>query len=710
MLDFERGRMILALPFCIKDVSQAIDLMGWIGQLGGCKSHDCLLVADAAVQWSECMHALALAREHFKSAELISTDEPLDGWPQAANAMFLKAAMHVATHQRQPFFVCEPDCIPLKSGWLDALEEAYGKCGRLFMGAFTRGTHPNYSEPVLAGCAVYPADAYQRLKDLFPCKRAWDVDTAPRVMPQAANTALIQHFFGQMDLPPTFAQSKTPQSTINTFTLEHLKPEAVVFHRNKDGTLLRLLKQKMFPEQSIPMEADVVSLRRAGDIVILLPLLREFSIQWGRPVRLVVHEDFVPLLESVSYVEPVAWAGDWESPLEAARIHKAGNAQVFGKGLKPDTMRGNFARLAWTALGQNWNRHLPLIFDRRDLEREKRLAEFAFRTDKPKILVKLHGHSSPFGEGPFIAEKLKAEFGDAELVWLDDIRADFVFDLVGLMDRASCLVTADTVTLWLAHASKCPMVQFVNNSDFGGSPPRGNCLLRVKYSETLRRWTEISSVIRSALCIQQNQEMVLVFSDFLPPDPDTRRRQDEAYKTWPLLQARLFSFRGPRTSKAMRDSRAMPFVRDAIEAAMAAGSEDIIVVTNNDIKVDERLRQSILASCARLGCWWAYRVEKPYGQTDQGADLFAFTRCWWNCHKRLFPDFLLGYWWWDDVMVRLMRWSGCDEQERLYYHEPHKGALDRLNTTGAAYNNSLANKWLAEHDEERIKPNVHIQP
>src|SRR5207247_7619113 len=130
----------------------------------------------------------------------------------------------------------------------------------------------------------------------------------------------------------------------------------------------------------------------------------------------------------------------------------------------------------------------------------------------------------------------------------------------------------------------------------------------------------------------------------------------------------------------------------------------IVIITNNDIIIGDGLREAIKKSCAAWGCFWSYRLDKPGGQTDQGADLFAFTRDWWRLHEHLFPDFLLGYWWWDDVMVRMMRWSGCQEQPRLYYHEPHTGVTARNGTPGAKYNERLAQAWLLEHDELREKP------
>jgi hypothetical protein len=61
------------------------------------------------------------------------------------------------------------------------------------------------------------------------------------------NTNLIQHFWGKPNLAPTFVHERTERSPENTFTLANLRKEAVLFHRNKDGTLIRLLQDKLFP-------------------------------------------------------------------------------------------------------------------------------------------------------------------------------------------------------------------------------------------------------------------------------------------------------------------------------------------------------------------------------------------------------------------------------------------------------------------------------
>lgn len=493
--------MILVLPFHTGDVFQAIDLLDWIKLLGKCPKHDCLLVADAAVQWSDCSRALDLARDCFKSAELICTDKPLLGWPQASNAMFLLAASHVYSTRGQPFFWMEPDCIPLKAGWLDAIEDGHKKCGKPFMGAFVHSQNPTLPKVSLAGCAVYPPDTFQRLQGVFPCKRAWDVDTASVVIPQAANTLLIQHFFGQIDLAPTFALHKTPYSPINTFTLENLHPNAVVFHRNKDGTLLRILHQKMFPEtQEFKGERPCfVQLGRFGDIILLLPAMLEWSRRIGQPPIVVTSEAHASVFEGVSYVEVEALKVHWWNDLYNALHHaqkKYGSQNVFMTQLHGG---GKFSRISQPSYSlEMWLRTglldcfytAPLVFDRRSSEREAQLARQLIHNGKPAVLINMAGITSPLPNAwkviQLLTEKLSSRF---DIVDISAVRAHRIFDLLGLMDRAAGMVTIDTATLHLAHGSSIPYVGLtqdtVNKDGSGKSVPRGNCVLEVPYSQAV---------------------------------------------------------------------------------------------------------------------------------------------------------------------------------------------------------------------------------
>jgi hypothetical protein len=98
----------------------------------------------------------------------------------------------------------------------------------------------------MSGVAVYPADAIDQIApyiQLSP-QLAFDVSAAMVVIREATHTKLIHHFYGEKDLAPTFVENRTAETTRNAFTLDQLPAECVVYHRNKDGTLMGLLRKK----------------------------------------------------------------------------------------------------------------------------------------------------------------------------------------------------------------------------------------------------------------------------------------------------------------------------------------------------------------------------------------------------------------------------------------------------------------------------------
>lgn len=234
------------------------DWLEWVAQLGGAKKHEALLVADCATQWSDCLSILDLAQAIFGRVELSATEGHTSGWPAGSNALFRHAAKEMG-RKGQPFLWIEPDAIPLKPGWLDQIGEAYATCGKPFWGRLYKSESLNTPSTMLSGIAVYPADTLKRVSNLLN-NRAWDLCISDYAVPLTADTDLIQWFWGQPKLAPTFVSHKAG-APINAFTLDHLKPEAVLFHRNKDGTLMQLLKRKMFPSN-------------AGPFTVVLPFYR----------------------------------------------------------------------------------------------------------------------------------------------------------------------------------------------------------------------------------------------------------------------------------------------------------------------------------------------------------------------------------------------------------------------------------------------------
>lgn len=233
--------MIVALAFHSGDVAAAHNLLLWIGQLGDAKAYHCALVADDGVSWIDASKALELARTAFASVELFTTGRHVVGWIEGSNSLWLKAAQ-VCSLYREPWLFIEPDTVPLSADWLLRIEREYINCLKPYMGTFISTSTPGIPNPYMEGIAVYPPSAFLELAPLVGIKLSWTNTTAIAVVPKAHNTLLIHHIWGENGNPPTFAEKNIPGT--NVFCLQQIRNGAVIFHRSKDGSLIRLLRSK----------------------------------------------------------------------------------------------------------------------------------------------------------------------------------------------------------------------------------------------------------------------------------------------------------------------------------------------------------------------------------------------------------------------------------------------------------------------------------
>lgn len=232
--------MLCVIPFFNGDVRLARNLLQWIAQLGGCKNHDCLLVSDFAVPWNSGKEMRDLAAPSFKSVRCVSNPQTVKGWIPGSVSLFW-VALNAA--QGTPFLWLEPDAVPVKPGWLDDLELEYLTGSKLFVGALVTHDNPNFPNPYLEGCAIYPKNALELMREYWKPDFSWTRTCAPVVVPNAYDSPLFHHLWGERDNPPTFGEKRITGT--NVFGLEDIKPSSVLFHRCKDGSLIRILRQKL---------------------------------------------------------------------------------------------------------------------------------------------------------------------------------------------------------------------------------------------------------------------------------------------------------------------------------------------------------------------------------------------------------------------------------------------------------------------------------
>lgn len=266
--------MICLLNFCHKDRDQALNLLKWIGTLGGCKGHDLILQSSITAAANGLVSELELAaNDLFDTITTRVTDiQDERGWPYSCNTAWVDAVMfmryrparpwlfakmenpagtpkwkeEVAEASKRltvPWFWMEPDCVPLTKDWLDRIEVAYRECSvRKSQPKYFLGGEVRQPEHRMSGVGVYPCAVAQftrGLPHLANNPAPWDQVLSQDFSSFVEYTPLIQNVWnktvGDPNSAPTFP---------DVASLSHLDPSAVLFHRCKDGSLIERLRER----------------------------------------------------------------------------------------------------------------------------------------------------------------------------------------------------------------------------------------------------------------------------------------------------------------------------------------------------------------------------------------------------------------------------------------------------------------------------------
>jgi hypothetical protein len=222
-----------------------------------------------------------------------------------------------------PFLWCEPDCVPVKSNWLDLIAAAYARGGKPFMGNIvdsfmnqnTRIRVPRH----MTGNAVYPEKAYLHAPKLMEARGTpWDVLAAEQILPRCHVTDLIQHEFRA----PEIGTLKELNAII--------KPNTALYHADKFGAIARLLgRGEEIPFSSVqPDGATGVTCNHGhgpGDFEVpsaQLPSIHDYSVAE-------ILEELANLCRIDTTRKKVARF------LVEQNIVVQGHLNVYGKGKKP---------------------------------------------------------------------------------------------------------------------------------------------------------------------------------------------------------------------------------------------------------------------------------------------------------------------------------------------------------------------------------------
>lgn len=231
---------------------------------------------------------------------------------------------------------------------------------------------------------------------------------------------------------------------------------------------------------TLPPQGSVFAqLGRAGDILNILPILDRIG---GGSI--LCRPEFAGIFERVSYAKMIPWTGHVDLVMLAAQKHRAIVTQCFGDAAPLNRKADNFAVEEWIKAGVPPREGFgTLNLDRRDESAETALVEKYIHGAKPVILVNAAGMSSPYPHRPMLEASLAKWKNQCQILDLSSIRAESICDLLGLYDRAMCLVTVDTATLHLAAASKVP-VCYIKPRGWVASPPKGQCVHEQYFEET----------------------------------------------------------------------------------------------------------------------------------------------------------------------------------------------------------------------------------
>lgn len=468
-----------------------------------------------------------------------------------------------------------------------------------------------------------------------------------------------------------------------------------------------------------------IQLGRYGDLLIVLRALKLIHDWTGRKPSIIVSQKYADILDGFTYVDPIIVNCDWYGGMPQAQTVARSMfgtdyavLQCHGLDWGVDTNETeNFMSSMWlrTGVPMRFYHDAKLVVDRRDIERENALLKHIVG-NKPVLLFNLTGISSPFRHIAQVKTVLGHFSSQFNLVNLNKVRGARLYDLLGLYERSIGLVTIDTSTLHLAHATDIPVIAFTVDGWTGSTPPT-NTIFRCQYSHALHRLGEFQRVIRGLLNKQTiTMKLFHAYCDYVPRDSETQRRMDLAKLSWKTQPWTEVPLRDGEMPRMFDDGiRKVPYIKDMLDMACNGKSgDDVIVLTNSDIhvrsdisrRIEEAMNNSDAAYCFRRD--FHHRITQPIedhmfvrGHDYAGSDLYVFKVKWWNEHKYEYPDMLNGTEAWDAVMrvlIEKTNWGKKVMMKDVIAHERHgstwEASANRYSLPSQKHNLRLAWEWF----------------
>lgn len=487
---------------------------------------------------------------------------------------------------------------------------------------------------------------------------------------------------------------------------------------------------------------------KLGDVLNLLPACK-IEHDAGNRVALMVSKEFAPVLDGVSYVDPVVFNDDWQQLEKAAKLaaseyRKVKVCQVAGPkeetnkaylaaGMKfGDSMTESFCKDQWRIAGHfpSFKDNHPLIFDRRDPKREAELLKSFHPVSSRQVVILFYGGglTSPYPYKDLLWEYLNARIHKRQCQFIDlgGVKAERFYDLLGVYELADILVSVDSAPLHLAQA--CPKLAVIALTQdkptlWHGSPWRNNRVMTIRYSD-IGRITEIPDRITDhfkrggRFMPVKASKGVHVYSLY---QLASRELHTIARRNWRRhvygavdwiscpIDPRTF---GRDTTTVFGQGRQFPFVKDVIRsAAQLCDMDDTIILTRAETCMRPKTVKTIKGPVCGARCivTAARRYVDDPGVPQYENDLFAFTKAWWVEHQDDYPDMVMGFDQdWGRILCELILKHGGERREDLCFRKPGP-AIPYQNDPYKNHNSMLAERWKEANGIDDSLPDVTEQ-
>lgn len=223
-------KLLIVIPTCKNDAARAEQLIDMTFHLNGRKAQGHCLLVFAPDLHAEMKAKLKLSASiAFESVEEHSVAEIITMTKhEQCMEMLNSAAQHIYSNFTWPWLWLEPDCVPLKKGWMDTIENAYHNQPRKFLGLKMASNGVTF----LMRCCVYPYDAFL----LFAQARELNVTLYEYIVNRSPNCRLFQWL------------------AINDIAdASKVREDAVIAHHDKKGLLVDWV---LGQSASAPKEVD----------------------------------------------------------------------------------------------------------------------------------------------------------------------------------------------------------------------------------------------------------------------------------------------------------------------------------------------------------------------------------------------------------------------------------------------------------------------